>query len=93
MRQVQPHWPYRLLGWSYGGFVTHALARALRRDGEHVEVPPCSTHPQPHGTAHDADAAHAREAREVTRLIDQGIIDPVPDFRSRGDRPRPPAHP
>ncbi len=38
VRQVQPHGPYRLLGWSYGGFVAHAMACALQRDGEQVEL-------------------------------------------------------
>ncbi|MFD0332647.1 thioesterase domain-containing protein [Streptomyces erythrogriseus] len=38
VRQVQPHGPYRLLGWSYGGFVAHAMACALQRDGERVEL-------------------------------------------------------
>lgn len=38
IRVVQPHGPYRLLGWSFGGLVAHAMAVALRRDGEEVEL-------------------------------------------------------
>jgi thioesterase domain-containing protein len=36
IRRVQPHGPYQLLGWSFGGVVAHAVATALQRDGERV---------------------------------------------------------
>ncbi|MGF1426647.1 acyltransferase domain-containing protein, partial [Kitasatospora sp. LaBMicrA B282] len=38
LREQQPHGPYRLLGWSYGGVVAHAMACALHRQGEQVEL-------------------------------------------------------
>ncbi|WP_435059483.1 amino acid adenylation domain-containing protein [Streptomyces sp. bgisy060] len=38
IRQVQPWGPYRLLGWSYGGLVAHAMAVRLREAGERVEL-------------------------------------------------------
>ncbi|GAA3866337.1 non-ribosomal peptide synthetase [Streptomyces sedi] len=38
MRTVQPHGPYRLLGWSFGGNVAHEAAVLLRRSGEEVEL-------------------------------------------------------
>jgi amino acid adenylation domain-containing protein len=38
IRSVRPHGPYRLLGWSFGGVVAHALAAALQADGETVEL-------------------------------------------------------
>ncbi|MHC0433707.1 non-ribosomal peptide synthetase, partial [Streptomyces sp. O3] len=38
IRRVQPHGPYRLLGWSYGGTVAHALTTLLERQGERVEL-------------------------------------------------------
>ncbi|MGN9821723.1 amino acid adenylation domain-containing protein [Streptomyces sp. SD11] len=38
IRRVQPHGPYRLLGWSYGGAVAHALTTLLERGGERVEL-------------------------------------------------------
>ena len=65
VRQVQPRGPYRLLGWSYGGFVAHAMACALQRDGEQVELLAMLDAPQPHGTAHDDDAT----ARQVAALL------------------------
>ncbi|MET7511612.1 amino acid adenylation domain-containing protein [Streptomyces albidoflavus] len=37
IRAVQPHGPYALLGWSYGGTLAHALAVRLQEEGEQVE--------------------------------------------------------
>jgi amino acid adenylation domain-containing protein len=36
LRQVQPHGPYRLAGWSLGGVIALALAHRLERAGETV---------------------------------------------------------
>ncbi|MFF9341113.1 amino acid adenylation domain-containing protein [Streptomyces sp. NPDC014773] len=36
VRAVQPHGPYRLLGWSFGGLVAHAVAALLQEAGEEV---------------------------------------------------------
>ncbi|KAI8347843.1 Alpha/Beta hydrolase protein, partial [Mortierella sp. GBAus27b] len=36
IRKIQPHGPYRLLGWSFGGFVAHSIASHLERQGEKV---------------------------------------------------------
>ncbi|MEU9156831.1 amino acid adenylation domain-containing protein [Streptomyces sp. NPDC048417] len=38
VRTVQPHGPYRLLGWSFGGLVAHAMATLLQSRGEEVEL-------------------------------------------------------
>lgn len=38
VRSVQPHGPYRLLGWSSGGGIAHAMAAALQAIGERVEI-------------------------------------------------------
>ncbi|MFJ3102349.1 amino acid adenylation domain-containing protein [Streptomyces sp. NPDC086835] len=38
LTRVQPHGPYRLLGWSLGGVVAHALACRLQARGERVEL-------------------------------------------------------
>ena len=37
IREVQPAGPYRLLGWSLGGNIAHAVASRLQREGERVE--------------------------------------------------------
>ncbi|MDH6130790.1 phthiocerol/phenolphthiocerol synthesis type-I polyketide synthase E [Kitasatospora sp. MAA4] len=38
LRSVQPQGPYRILGWSFGGIVAHAMATALQRQGEQIEL-------------------------------------------------------
>ncbi|MFF8092950.1 type I polyketide synthase [Streptomyces sp. NPDC016675] len=79
VRRLQPHGPYRLLGWSYGGFVAHAMACALQRDGERVELLAMLDAPQPHGTAHDPDAAERQVAALLSRVAGLPVdADPVP---------------
>ncbi|WP_167376261.1 amino acid adenylation domain-containing protein [Xenorhabdus vietnamensis] len=36
IRQIQPHGPYSIGGWSYGGFVAFEMARQLKEHGEDV---------------------------------------------------------
>ncbi|MFI9063186.1 amino acid adenylation domain-containing protein [Streptomyces sp. NPDC053429] len=38
IREVQPHGPYRFLGWSFGGTVAHALAVRLAELGERTDL-------------------------------------------------------
>ncbi|MRH91644.1 amino acid adenylation domain-containing protein [Nocardia sp. SYP-A9097] len=38
MREVQPHGPYRVLGYSLGGILAHAIATELQAIGEQVDV-------------------------------------------------------
>ncbi|WP_159066409.1 non-ribosomal peptide synthetase, partial [Streptomyces hygroscopicus] len=38
IRTVQPVGPYRLLGWSFGGLVAHAMATELQEQGESVDL-------------------------------------------------------
>ncbi|MCM6775975.1 amino acid adenylation domain-containing protein [Nocardia sp. CDC141] len=38
IRAVQPHGPYRLLGWSLGGVLAHAIATRLQAAGERVAL-------------------------------------------------------
>jgi nonribosomal peptide synthetase DhbF len=37
IRGVQPEGPYRVLGWSFGGILAHAVAVELQRRGEEIE--------------------------------------------------------
>ncbi|MFD7665031.1 amino acid adenylation domain-containing protein [Streptomyces sp. NPDC059788] len=39
MRRVQPHGPYTVAGWSFGGFVAFEIARRLRAAGEATARP------------------------------------------------------
>ena len=36
IRQIQPHGPYHLVGWSLGGLIAHEIARRLRASGEEI---------------------------------------------------------
>ncbi|MER5465933.1 amino acid adenylation domain-containing protein, partial [Streptomyces sp. NPDC002668] len=38
IRALQPHGPYHLIGWSFGGMVAHAVATRLERLGEEVRL-------------------------------------------------------
>lgn len=38
VRQVRPHGPYALLGWSSGGGIAHALAAHLQAQGEEISL-------------------------------------------------------
>ncbi|KAG0005733.1 hypothetical protein BGZ65_010276 [Modicella reniformis] len=38
IRQIQPHGPYSLLGFSFGGLVAHAMAIQLEQEGERVAL-------------------------------------------------------
>ncbi|MDT0390990.1 type I polyketide synthase [Streptomyces dubilierae] len=87
VRRVQAHGPYRLLGWSYGGFVAHAMACALQRDGERVELLALLDAPQPHGTAHDPDAAERQVAALLSRVAGLAVDGaPVETVLDRIDR-------
>ncbi|MGH8079431.1 MAG: thioesterase domain-containing protein, partial [Lysobacter sp.] len=37
IREAQPHGPYRLAGWSFGGVLAYEIARQLRAYGESIE--------------------------------------------------------
>ncbi|WP_328912387.1 MULTISPECIES: type I polyketide synthase [unclassified Streptomyces] len=68
IREAQPVGPYRLLGWSYGGFVAHAMACALQERGERVELLALLDAPQTHGTLHDPEQAERQVAALLTRV-------------------------
>ncbi|MEV6808768.1 beta-ketoacyl synthase N-terminal-like domain-containing protein [Streptomyces sp. NPDC051132] len=68
VREVQPRGPYRLLGWSYGGFVAHAMACALQERGERVELLAMLDAPQPHGMRYDEPAVERQVASLLTRV-------------------------
>nr|WP_230598929.1 non-ribosomal peptide synthetase [Xanthomonas albilineans] len=38
IRGIQPQGPYRLLGWSLGGLIAHAMTAQLHADGQEVEL-------------------------------------------------------
>jgi thioesterase domain-containing protein len=80
VRAVQPHGPYRLLGWSYGGRIAHTMATRLQRDGEEVELLVLlDSHPVEtlfSGTPVDARAADPALVAEFLRAV--GLTDVPP---------------
>ncbi|MFD9435310.1 type I polyketide synthase [Streptomyces sp. NPDC060002] len=68
VREVQPRGPYRLLGWSYGGFVAHAMACVLQDRGEEVELLAMLDAPLVHGTVHDPEEAERQVASLLMRV-------------------------
>jgi nonribosomal peptide synthetase DhbF len=38
IRAVQPHGPYHLLGWSFGGYVAHTIASLAQQAGEEIAL-------------------------------------------------------
>ncbi|WP_329216675.1 acyltransferase domain-containing protein [Streptomyces sp. NBC_01485] len=68
VREVQPSGPYRLLGWSYGGFVAHAMACALQERGEQVELLAMLDAPQPLGTCYSPQEVERQVAGLLTRV-------------------------
>lgn len=71
IRRVQPHGPYHLLGWSFGGLIAHAIAGHLRAEGEDVaflvllDSYPFVTNPE---TAQVDEAKHVELALEFLGL-------------------------
>ncbi|MBQ1076207.1 amino acid adenylation domain-containing protein [Micromonospora sp. C31] len=81
IRRVQPHGPYRLLGWSFGGVVAHAMATRLQAAGEEVELLALmDAYPVAE------QATRPRDDREVMRMLVGDDTDDLPDgFLDRYD--------
>ncbi|MHA7304881.1 amino acid adenylation domain-containing protein [Arthrobacter sp. TMN-49] len=82
IRSLQPHGPYRLLGYSLGGTIAQAIAARLAAEGEHVEfLGLLDTYPpedQDWGAGAEADIAAEAEREQLG--LDGG------DDESRADR-------
>ena len=82
LREVQPHGPYYLLGYSLGGTVAYGLAARLRRMGESVRfLGLLDTYP---AEAHDWSDPQGAEAnlgaeREQERFINDAMADVMDD--------------
>ncbi len=71
IRRVRPAGPYRLLGWSLGGVLAHAVATELQAAGEQVEMLALlDSHP-------DVDPG-VFESLLRAALVDQGIVTEEP---------------
>ncbi|THC50581.1 non-ribosomal peptide synthetase [Streptomyces sp. A1499] len=70
IRAVQPHGPYHLLGWSYGGVVAHEMAVRLREAGEDVAyLANLDAYPD------DARGARPDDAEFLAEFLDQAGVD------------------
>lgn len=74
IRSVRPHGPYRLLGWSFGGLVAHALATRLQAEGERVSLLALLDALIP-----DADEPIDMESEEELTRFTATVRDAVPD--------------
>ncbi|RFU88304.1 non-ribosomal peptide synthetase [Streptomyces triticagri] len=71
IRAVQPHGPYHLLGWSYGGVVAHEMAVRLQESGERVAfLANLDAYPD------DAQDARPSDAEFLAEFLQQAGIDP-----------------
>ncbi len=90
IRQIQPEGPYRLLGWSLGGSIAHAVAARLRREGERVEflalLDSYPTNDQLLGLTPDAVPDAVEQAILLTMANDLGLDVATED--DPGARPR-----
>nr|WSX74772.1 acyltransferase domain-containing protein [Streptomyces sp. NBC_00899] len=88
LREQQPSGPYRLLGWSYGGIVAHAMACALRRGGERVELLAMLDAPPVGGRAWTAEQIEFQVAALLLRVTGLPCTpsEPVPGVAAVLDR-------
>jgi thioesterase domain-containing protein/acyl carrier protein len=60
IRRIQPHGPYYLLGWSFGGSIAHSMAAQLEQQGEKVALlallDTCLTYSELEGSAEELKA-------------------------------------
>ena len=70
MRSVQPHGPYRLLGWSAGGSIVYEIACQLQAAGESVALLAILDHPPAGGAAVLPAPLPIRVGRFTAHLLD-----------------------
>lgn len=68
IREVRPHGPYRLLGWSFGGVLVHEIAVQLKESGESVDLVALMDSTAP--TAADVRQGTVTEGEVLLRLLD-----------------------
>ena len=69
IREVQPHGPYRLLGYSFGGMMAQTIAALLQADGEDVEfLGILDAYPAGRGPQIGADLARANVTADLAGL-------------------------
>ncbi|MGO1069996.1 amino acid adenylation domain-containing protein [Lysobacter sp. CA199] len=86
MRKIQPHGPYRLLGWSLGGLIGHAVTAQLEQVGERVELlAMMDSYPF---VADPVETSEAQQAQAVLKFLGfqhRAYDNPPQDMRSLAD--------
>ncbi|MGI5349246.1 amino acid adenylation domain-containing protein [Streptomyces sp. CA-250714] len=76
IRSVQPRGPYRLLGWSLGGALAHAVATRLQEDGEDIGMLALlDSAPLDRTPRLDPDADPSVVRRLVTEAVGHDLVD------------------
>ncbi|MFI6639125.1 amino acid adenylation domain-containing protein [Streptomyces sp. NPDC050504] len=71
LREVQPHGPYRIAGWSLGGLLAHAVATTLQERGEEVStLALIDSYPPRTGDGTDYGARESAVLRALLASID-----------------------
>ncbi|MBB6184250.1 amino acid adenylation domain-containing protein [Oleiagrimonas soli] len=77
IRRIQPHGPYRLLGWSLGGLFAHAIATRLQESGEDVSLLALiDAYPNAHELQALPDTG-AEDSALLQRLLSRLGVDPM----------------
>ncbi|MBI2422439.1 MAG: amino acid adenylation domain-containing protein [Candidatus Hydrogenedentes bacterium] len=72
VRQVQPHGPYRIAGWSFGGIVAYEMAQQLHREGEPIALLAlidCEAHRAPGHAPHQIAGTLQRKLHNLWRKL------------------------
>ncbi|MFD4320173.1 amino acid adenylation domain-containing protein, partial [Streptomyces sp. NPDC058548] len=89
IRRIQPHGPYHLLGWSFGGLVAHAVAARLEAAGEDVALLALlDSYPLPDGfRAPEIDGRHVLTALlgSAGEDVEVRCADTTPDIGELAD--------
>ncbi|MFC7617375.1 amino acid adenylation domain-containing protein [Actinokineospora soli] len=74
IRAVRPDGPYRLIGWSFGGVVAHAMAVRLRAAGAEVELSMMDAYPVVQRGTHDRASFRAAIAGTPVAALDEDTL-------------------
>jgi amino acid adenylation domain-containing protein len=75
LRQVQPHGPLHLLGWSFGGLVAHQMAVRLQEEGETTSLTLLDSYPSTSDGELPPDSPEVREALFASLGVRPGELD------------------
>ncbi|KAG0196829.1 hypothetical protein BGX28_009696 [Mortierella sp. GBA30] len=89
VRQIQPHGPYHLLGYSFGGTVAQSMAVELEKQGEEVPLLVIMDSTADYSVAGDVDIVQQDGAEQVEHLARFGGSDSTEDGWALWERTKP----